>query len=356
MPQNETLRTANILATEYLTADDVILSPQLGVLQSRSEAEILPFIYSSPMDTVTGSELTEAVLENGHFPVVCRFLEEEWKETFLKHYTDQRVFFAVGSKTQDSDNLLKLIKDTTFAKKVRVSINIDVAHGDTEYMHKLYRWYSSQPNVGFLMSGSVCTPGAAERVVMSGCTHLRVGIGPGSACTTRLKTGCGMPQLTAVYLIHEHLKSIGMRNKVQLIADGGVRYPGDAVKYLAAGADAIMMGQTFSRCYESAGWYHLNGKTVKKYRGQASSAFQKEMLSTSPDCAEGASTDTFVPEITCKAVVNEFEGGIRSALSYLGLTSISELQPENVEFIKVTQAAQQEGKPHALQTKDLMYR
>ena len=345
-----------LLDTEYLTADDVILCPQQGVLQSRSEAEILPFIYSSPMDTVTGYELTSSMLENGHYPVVCRFLDEEWEKTFIDYYTDPRVFFAIGSKEQDTKALKKLITERTFSDKVEISINIDVAHGDTVYMNKLYEYYSNQPYIGYIMSGSICTPEAAERAVRAGCTHLRVGIGPGSACTTRLKTGCGMPQLTAVYKIHKHLQKIGRRNNVSIIADGGVRYPGDAVKYLAAGADAIMMGQRFSPCYESAGWYEQDGKTVKRYRGQASAEFQKEMLSQTPDCAEGASTNTFVPQFNCRTVINEFEGGVRSALSYLGLRSISELQPSNITFYKVTQAAQQEGQPHATISKDPMHR
>ena len=339
VPQNE--KVISVLDKEFLTTDDVSLVPRQGVLSSRSEAILKPFIYSSPMDTVTGLQLTSKMREMGHYPVVCRFLKEEWTQTLQAHSNDPNVFFAVGTKEWYTAERLSIF-DTP------VSINIDIAHGDTIEVQKLYEQYANEPYVGYLMSGSICTPEAALRAVNSGCTHLRIGIGPGSACTTRLKTGCGVPQLSAVYLIHRELERAGLRDQVELIADGGVRNPGDAVKYLAAGADSIMMGNRFAPTIESAGWEEdFSGKLVKKYRGQASADFQKDHYNKQPDCAEGATSNDFtIPLYSAERVIKEFEGGVRSAISYLGLENINELTPDNVTFIKVTASAIQEAKPH----------
>ena len=340
----------NPLQSEFLTTDDVILVPSLGKLNSRSDASIDPFIYSSPMDTVTGYKLTKSMVKNGHYAVVCRFTPKEWIKTFKEFGDDPNVFFAVGSNPAD------LNKIETLAKKYwpnnKISINIDVAHGDTIYTHDLYRAYSKMDCIGSIMSGSICTPDAAIRAVQSGCTHLRVGIGPGSACTTRLKTGCGMPQLSAVYLVDSGLKSTGYREGVQIIADGGIRYPGDAVKYLAAGADGVMIGRLFSKTAESCGWKTIKDSwwrpsyIGKRYRGQASKQFQVDTFGVNPACPEGASGPVITPENTVKEVLAEFEGGVRSALSYLGITSMSELNTENVQFIRTTNASIKENTSH----------
>lgn len=355
MSQTKTLemltKQVSILDYEYLTTDDVSLVPKQGSLQSRADATLSPFIYSSPMDTVTGYDMAKAMLSNNHYPVVCRFLEDEWENTLKDLHHNQNVFFAIGSSASTGLHLANKVKEYGIQK---LSVNLDVAHGDTIHMHKLYQYYSDQPYVGSLMSGSICTGEAAVRSVRAGCTHLRVGIGPGSACTTRLMTGCGVPQLSAVYNVHKTLENAGLRTGVTIIADGGVRSPGDAVKYLAAGADGIMMGNRFSRTCESSGWSFVDGKHTKRYRGQASASFQRDFNRKS-DCPEGATSESFVPSDRTEDIIKEFEGGVRSALSYLGLRNIKDLSPELVEFIKITPSAQLEGTPHGT-TNATMYR
>jgi len=348
-----------MLDETFLTTDDVALVPQLGKLQSRAEAQLYGFIFTSPMDTVTGVKMAEAVVSTGHFATVCRFLESEWFETLklVERKTVEgeinflsNVFFAIGSKEKETKQLemdLALVPDLR-----SINLNIDVAHGDTNHMHALYRLYSSKPYVANLMSGSICTPEAAIRCFDSGCTHIRVGVGPGSACTTRLKTGCGIPQLSAVSMIHQALVEKGLRNKVKLIADGGVRSPGDAVKYLAAGADYIMMGRNFSSCPESPGWQHTKTNwwkkaiLAKRYRGQASASFQEDLLGKTSDCPEGATGPLIHPGRSAESIIKEFEGGVRSALSYLGLETLNQLSPENVVFVKTTQSSLAEAMPH----------
>lgn len=353
----------SILDDELLSADDVLMVPSLGILSSRSEAEIDPYIYSSPMDTVTGYELTKAMVEQNQFPVVCRFLKDEWTRCLEEFHDNPDVFFAIGSRNKDVELLLKelkRIKPTSGPPTAPLSVAVDIAHGDTEHAHAVYKWLASQPFIGRIMSGSVCTPDAALRAYQSGCTHIRVGIGPGSACTTRVMTGCGMPQLSAVYFTYKMLKAVGA--KCEIIADGGVRSPGDANKYLAAGATGVMMGSAFSRTEESAGWQlepkqvqHSGTITfplkreyvkVKAYRGQASAEFQKDNFGKSDTCPEGASTGLFEPSGTCSSVIEKYSRGLSSAISYLGLRSSTQMCPEQVRFIKLTQSAYMEGTPH----------
>lgn len=347
---SENTRMPNPLQSEFLTTDDVILLPSLGILESRSEACVSPFIYSSPMDTVTGYNLSKAIVAEGHYAVVCRFTPKEWIKSFKEFGTNPNVFFALGSSLEEVCRINHLAGKHW--PESSVSINIDVAHGDTEYMHKLYKTYADMNCINSIMSGSVCTPQGAVRAARSGCTHLRVGIGPGSACTTRLKTGCGMPQLSAIYLVDQALKQEGLRESVQVIADGGVRYSGDAVKYLAAGADGIMMGNLFSKTNESCGWKNVKTSwwkkpvKMKRYRGQASKEFQIDTYGVDPACAEGASGPPIFPQNSVREVISEFEGGVKSALSYLGIMSTDQLNLDNVSFVRTTNSVITENTSH----------
>ena len=371
--EEDRLEVSSILDQEILCADDVLLVPRQGILSSRSEAEIKPYIYSSPMDVVTGYNMTKTMVENGEFPVVCRYLKNEWDKALVEYHGNPSVFFAIGSKKQDIEELLEKLNEIKTElydddqKIAPLSVAVDIAHGDTRHAHALYKWLSEQPFIGNIMSGSVCTADGAMRAYEAGCTHIRVGIGPGSACTTRLMTGCGMPQLTAVYFAAKAVAAIAT-TPYAIIADGGIRNPGDANKYLAAGATGVMMGRAFSECEESAGWResllpnetaaHQHTGTVsfplqrpatrlaKQYRGQASASFQTDMFGKANVCPEGATSGVIYPTKTCQEVLDYYRGGLSSAISYLGLSSSSQLEPKNVIFIKVPASAQQEGVAH----------
>jgi len=350
----------NPLESNYLTADDVLLSPQSGVLASRKHAEIQPFIYTAPMDTITGKDMTDAMVELGEFPVVCRYLPE-WAEVFAEHYDNPNVWFAVGADLSPLDDGIRFLMDNGQFQNAQLSICVDIAHGDSPVGRAAIEKLAKIPQVKNIMCGSIATAYQARAIVAAGATHLRIGIGPGSVCTTRLMTGIGVPQLSAVYNIHSGLGLL--RSKVKLIADGGIRYPGDAVKYMAAGADAIMMGSMFKACPETPGWEHLTepwldadgfptdavvtGKKVKRYRGQASASFQKSQ-GFSFKCAEGAETAEIEQGAFAVEVIEQFRGGLASALSYLGMTSTRDLCPENVEFIRITPAGLSENRPHAV--------
>lgn len=367
----------SVLDTNLLSADDVLLEPQLGKLYSRSDAELAPFIYSAPMDTVTGYELASAMLAEDEFPVICRDLSDKEYCACLALVQNTQGFVAVGATKSE---LLRFIKRVTSVEDqltsdgitdTKINVAIDIAHGDSIVAYEAIAFLREYPFVGDIMSGSIATPAAAMRCMKAGCTHLRIGIGPGSVCTTRLMTGVGVPQLSAVYLIHRELLDQDKRSQAILIADGGIRYPGDAVKYLSAGADAIMMGSVLSHAKESCGWDVSWPETprnqvisfprpdpvpilTKKFRGHASSDFQQDRKGTVNRCPEGVSTESFEwTGETLKSICERYRGGVASALSYLGLESMADLGPDNVRFMKVTTSTYMESIPHNREVTDV---
>ena len=346
---------SNPLDIEFLSVDDVLLVPACGILKSRKDAQLKPFLYSAPMDTVTGVDLANAMIQANQYPVICRYLNTEWNQALTTIGNNPNVFFAIGLGEHSLEQLA--IAANNKDSKTTFSVAVDLAHGDSEHAIDLIKRLRELDFIGNIMSGSICTANGAIRCVEAGATHLRVGVGPGAACTTRLMTGCGVPQLSAIYQINKAITSyqlslppmwdgdsIGIRDQITIIADGGIRYPGDAVKYLAAGADAVMMGRRFSECTESAGW--TNGS--KRYQGQASATFQQTIFGKSHACPEGATSSKFKPTTTCQDLVDEFKGGVASAISYLGLSSFDVLKPENVQFLRITPSAYHEGTPHGV--------
>ena len=358
----------HILNTEILTTDDVLLVPNLGILNSRSDAKLHSFLYSAPMDRVTGHAMAKNLLEMGENTVICRNIPEAEWDACIKEFAARpptlkgQVFFAISTCRK----WLKTFINKLIAFKIEQPINvaIDIAHGDMKTAHELAGYLQELGICRYIMSGSICTLEAARRCIAAGCTHLRVGVGPGSMCTTRLQTGCGYPQLSAIYKISQGLNSTE-RGKVKIIADGGVRTPGDAVKYMAAGADAVMLGSRLSRALEAPGWLSEgyeppspgevitfprvtpNPILTKIFRGHASASFQKDHNKINR-CPEGASTKIKWLGETAESVVSEFRGGLSSAISYLGLTQSDQLGPNTVRMIKITPAATSEGKPHGV--------
>jgi IMP dehydrogenase len=291
------------------------------------------------------------MVELNEYPVVCRFIPD-WYETLKEFHNNCNVFFAIGVKGEK----LNFIRDVykSYSSKHYpgiidnpVSISIDIAHGDSVIGHSIAQKARSLDYIGSIMSGTVCTPEGACRAIDSGCTHIRVGVGPGSVCTTRLMTGCGLPNLSAVHNIYKSIQTrYGPNHNIKIIADGGIKHPGDAVKYLAAGADGVMVGSVLARCPESPGWKENQFGSRKRYRGQASKEFQEELLGRTPHCAEGAVGQFIEPGESCEDIVNKFRGGLKSAISYLGARSIDEINPENVTFVKLTASGFHEGTPH----------
>ena len=343
------------LFEDYLSTQDVLLVPKAGQLKRRKEATLHPFLYSSPMDTVTDSKFSESLYLLNHNPVFCRFFSYKEKLEYvnlLEQYNwPASMWYTVGANKKDLDEL-KSILDELRITDAKLNISVDVAHGDTVHLAEVYKTYTAMRSVKKLMSGTVATAESARAVHDHGCTHIRVGIGPGSACSTRVVTGCGVPNLTAVFNIYNEF--LTESDPPIIIADGGIKASGDIVKYLSAGADAVMIGSLFSKTPESPGWQRswfdalLGRPPVKRYRGQASRAFQMDRRGFVSGAPEGVTAPPQHPEYSLQAIVEQLESGLSSALSYLGLKSSKELNPKNVQFIKITQNGLQESKPHIL--------
>ena len=355
-------KNLNLFLNKNISINDVLLKPKTGLLKSRKEAIInTSYLYSSPMDTVTGIELVKAFIKLKQNSVFCRFLPLEERQKALELFCNNNYFwYSVGTSEDDFIFLNNFFNKNPIAA---VNISVDVAHGDTLDLRKLYKKYSSKKWCLNLMSGTIANSFSAIPLIDSGCTHLRVGIGPGSACTTRIVTGCGIPNLTAVFEMHNELLLYNRRKDVTIIADGGIKNTGDIVKYLSAGANAVMLGSMLSTLKESVGWketksykylkyiwyFKYNNRYYKKYRGQASYEFQIERRGSISGIPEGVQFNkNLKPTIDANTFVFNCNSAISSAISYLGIKKISELNPNNIEFLKITQNGLTESKPHFL--------
>jgi IMP dehydrogenase len=192
-----------------------------------------------------------------------------------------------------------------------------------------------------IIAGNVATPEATVELIEAGADAIKVGIGPGSMCTTRIITGCGLPQLTAVALCAEAAHPYN----VPIIADGGLKTSGDIVKALSAGASCVMLGSMLSGTLETPGELK-HGK--KQYRGMASKSAQASWRGGVPEgmAAEGESTFVAIKGHV-KDVLLEITGGIRSGMSYINATQISELR-DNARFIEMSFSGYSESKAHGV--------
>ena len=231
---------------------------------------------------------------------------------------------------------------------------VDTAHGHSQGVLERVRWVKRRfPGIE-VIGGNIATGQAAQALVDHGADGVKVGIGPGSICTTRIVAGVGVPQITAIHNVAEALRGSG----VPLIADGGVRYSGDICKAIAAGADAVMLGGLFAGTDEAPGEVELfQGRSYKSYRGMGSLGAMAEGSADRYFQDGSANVNKLVPEgiegrVPYKgpvlAVIQQLIGGIRSSMGYLGCRSIEEIH-EKAEFVEITAAGVRESHVHDVQ-------
>ena len=263
-----------------------------------------------------------------------------------------RVGAAVGVGEGTDERVELLVKAGVDA------IVVDTAHGHSAGVLERVRWVKKHfPQVD-VIGGNIATGAAALALVEAGADAVKIGIGPGSICTTRIVTGVGVPQIYAIDQVARALRGSG----VPLIADGGVRYSGDLAKAIAAGADSVMMGGTFAGTEEAPGETILyQGRTYKSYRGMGSIGamqqgsadryFQESSGSNNPTTAK------LVPEGiegqvpykgTVVAVIFQMAGGLRAAMHYCGCASVAEMH-EKAEFVEISSAGMRESHVHDVQ-------
>lgn len=225
---------------------------------------------------------------------------------------------------------------------------LDSAHGHSKNILEAVKQIKQAFPDTTLIAGNIATPEAAQALIAAGADTLKVGIGPGSICTTRIIAGIGVPQITAIY----DVACVAAKYGVPVIADGGIKYSGDIVKALAAGANAVMIGSLFAGCEESPGEKEIyQGRSFKVYRGMGSIAsmnlgskdryFQEDSKKLVPEGVEGR-----VPyKGALSETVFQMIGGIRSGMGYCGCKTIDALQ-QNARFIRITNAGLRESHPH----------
>ncbi|MBK7898192.1 MAG: IMP dehydrogenase [Azonexus sp.] len=231
---------------------------------------------------------------------------------------------------------------------------VDTAHGHSQGVLDRVRWVKKNfPHIE-VIGGNIATAEAARALVDHGADAVKVGIGPGSICTTRIVAGVGVPQITAIQNVSDALKGTG----VPMIADGGIRYSGDIAKAIAAGADTVMLGGLFAGTEEAPGEVELfQGRSYKSYRGMGSLGAMQAGSSDRYFQDNTSNVDKFVPEgiegrVPYKgpvlAVIHQLMGGLRSSMGYLGCASIAQMH-EQASFVEITSAGVRESHVHDVQ-------
>lgn len=355
------------------TFDDVALVPCYNNIKSRLDTSLStnltktikcedPLIPAN-MDTVISFELAEKVIEHGGIPIYHRFDSLEKQIEFCKKFKN-KCFVSCGVSDDEIKKLEILFNEGA------LGVCIDIAHGHSEIMISLIKDIKKKFKTKQVIAGNICTPIAYDDLVNAGADAIKVGVGPGAACTTRIVTGFGVPQFSAIYEISQYKNTLSSDKQVPLIADGGIRNSRDVALALAAGANTVMIGNLFSKTLESASkkiiyinnmkielnsladmisYYELNYTIYCHYRGQASKNFQNEYFGEMKKgtVAEGIDFYTHCSGPVSK-LYNEINGGLRSALTYAGAKNINEFH-KNAGFIEVTSNYMAESKPRESQ-------
>jgi len=320
-----------------LTFDDVLLVPAYNHIESRqdvsTQVQLGPYAFEVPiisanMDTITNWLMAREMASLGGLGILHRFNSiDDNRIQFL-----QCVGFMAGVSIGVQSADLKRF-DMLYNEGARL-VCIDVAHGHSKLVGKMIKQIRDYTGI-FIIAGNISTYAGADYLVSMGAHAVKVGQGAGSVCTTRIKTGFGVPQLTAIMDC--------AKIDVPIIADGGMRTPGDVVKALAAGATMVMLGSMLAGATETPG---KESSGFKKYRGSASRELQEDCYGVMPDWKTAEGISTVVPHKgPVSVIINDIVGGLRSGLTYAGAKNITELH-RKAQFIEVTRATTIEGTAH----------
>lgn len=338
------------------TFDDVALVPVYNNVSSRQTPDVTSWvtktwqialpIINAPMDTVISEPLADILVEKGTTPVFHRFKEHTAQLELAKKYKES-AFFSVGLKDLEH---VKALADFGVNK-----ILVDIANGHCKAMLEFVETVKRDLPKMQVMAGNVCTAMGYMDLVRAGADSVRVGIGGGAACTTRMVTGVGVPQFSAIYDCAE----MADKFKVPVIADGGIKSSREVCLALAAGATCVMVGKLFACTEESAAqkkdefvgdkdnpkadgsdWIRL-----AKFRGQASADFQNDFYGSVRKGTVAEGVDFWSPVTgTASELIDSLVGGLRSSMTYLGAKTIKEYQTK-AEFVEVTNTYSTESKP-----------
>jgi IMP dehydrogenase len=335
-----------------LTYDDVLLMPRHCEITSRTIPSLrsritknysvdVPFIAAN-MDTVTEERMAIAMAQIGAVGSLHRFLsvEDQCQEikNLIKMKGEFKELIAAASVGVKEDGMRRA--DALVDAGVEV-LTLDIAHGDSVMMLEVLSYLKkTHPHVD-VIAGNVAMPDGVRRMIDAGADSIKVGIGPGSMCTTRIITGCGVPQLSAVSLCVNEAR----KHNIPVIADGGIKTSGDIVKAFAAGAESVMLGSMLAGTLESPGEV-IGG--MKKYRGMASKDAQ---VSWRGNMQKGMAPEGESRMIPCKGsvvdVISELAGGVRSGMTYLNAQELADIN-KNALFMEMSTSGMIESKPHGM--------
>ena len=342
---------------EALTFDDVTLVPKYSeILPSEVDTSIIltkflklkvPLI-SSAMDTVTESKMAIAIAKSGGLGIIHRNLDIKKQVLEIKKVKKQKLLVgaAVGAGVNELKRAEAILKENIDM------IVVDTAHAHTKKVSEIIRFIKKKKSKKTsLCAGNIATPEAANFLLKLGVDIIKVGIGPGSICTTRLVAGIGVPQLSAILNVRN-----GIKNKnVKIISDGGIKYSGDLAKAFAAGADAVMVGSLFAGTDETPGkLVKRKGKLFKSFRGMGSVGAMNKGSADRYFQSKHKDKSKYVPEGVegyakykgkVDNIVYKLIGGLRSSMGYLGSKQIKYLR-NKPQFVKITKAGFYETMVH----------
>jgi len=329
---------------QSFTFDDVLLIPAYNHHTSRREVDVcvtdrtgkltldLP-IMTANMDTVTGSKMANFIADKGGIGFMHRFMSIEDNVAEFKRCTG-KVVVSVGCSEAELERAEALLGAGA------EYFCVDVAHAHARYVGHTLKSLRKMLPEQCIIAGNVATYAGADYLASCGADIIKVGIGGGSVCSTRIKTGFGVPTLTSIQQCSRISRSI--------IADGGIRTAGDIVKALAFGADFVMLGGMFAGTGPTPGEVleKSDGSKIKMYRGMASREAQGDFMGNMPEwkTAEGVATEVAYREDE-EAIVADIIGGLRSGLTYAGACNIRELQ-RKLDYTIITPAGRTESLPH----------
>ena len=342
---------------EAFTFDDVTLAPNYSEIMpsdvitetilSKHLTLKIPLL-SSAMDTITESEMSIAIAKAGGIGVIHRNLNIKKQISEIKKVKSKNLLVgaAVGAGPAEIERAEAILKE-----KIDLIV-VDTAHGHTKKVAEIIKKIKKKkPKKTALCAGNIATAEAAKFLEQLGVDIIKVGIGPGSICTTRLVAGIGVPQLSAIIEAKKGIKS----KNVKIISDGGIKFSGDLVKALAAGADAIMIGSLFAGTVEAPGkLIKKRGQLYKSFRGMGSVGamnkgsadrysqnYQKNKSKYVPEGVEGLVK--FKGKV--ENVIYKLTGGLKSSMGYLGAKKINKLR-HKPKFVKITKAGFYESMVH----------
>jgi len=301
-------------------------------------------ILAANMDTICESEMAITLGKLGGLGVIHRYLNIEDQIKEIKKIKKQNLISAAAIGVKDYEERIKKLNDSGIEILV-----LDVSHGHSKQVVKTLEWVKENYPHLDVMVGNIATKEAARDFVNRGADAVKVGIGPGSMCTTRIMTGAGVPQLTAIMDVYE-----STQGRIPICADGGIRYPGDIAKAIGAGANTVMLGSVLAGTDEACGKWIIkpNWKFFKEFRGMASyDAKIKKLKIDGKSQEEVIHIEGEKTEIPYKGsiekIIREYLPGLASGMSFAGAANIEQFCGK-ADFIEITQAGKLESIAHGL--------